>query len=184
MYVRPKEACERYKVTDQCLRVWAKQGKIKYITTNGGHRRYFIGDEKKNEEPTIKIIYSRVSSRKQQGDLERQGEYLRDKYPEHKLISDIGSGINFERKGFKRILEGVFKRNISEVVVAQRDRFTRFGYPLFEWIFKEHNSLLICDQEEGEQKDELQEDLMAIITVFTSRYYGKRNYRKKRDTVL
>ena len=135
----------------------------------------------------IKIIYSRVSSNKQKEDLQRQTEYLQTKYPEHQSITDIGSGINFNRKGLRQILEGVFKGNITEVVVAHKDRFTRFGYDLFEWIFEQHQAVLICDNKDNkdnkEPTNELTDDLMSIITVFTARYYGKRKY-KKRTTIL
>ena len=176
MYANPKEASKYYNVSEQALRSWAIQGKIKYFTTKGGHRRYSISDQECKQEPTEKIVYARVSSKKQQGDLDRQIKFLQTKYPKHKIISDIGSGINFKRKGFKRILEGIFKGIIKEVVVSKRDRFTRFGFELFEWIFKEHNALLLSDSTSPEKssEEELSEDLMAIITVFSSRYYGRR----------
>jgi len=193
MYAKPKEACKYYKVCDQTLRTWANTGKIKFITTEGGHRRYKLGSneiqapsqESGKEPEDLKIIYSRVSSGKQRDDLGRQTEFLRERFPAHRVISDVGSGINFKRKGFKRILEGVFKGNIKEVVVAKRDRFTRFGFELFEWIFQQHGAQLICvETEDEEPENELTEDLMSIITVFSARYYGKRKYRKKIQTNL
>lgn len=134
--------------------------------------------QKNHNNTEKKIIYARVSSQKQKGDLSRQIEFLRTKYPDYQVISDIGSGINFERKGFKNILEGVFKGTISEVVVTNRDRFTRFGFELFEWIFQQHNSQLLADQTDNKNaQEELSEDLLSIITVFTARYYGKRRYK-------
>lgn len=190
MYVKPKEACEYYGVSDNALRDWANKGKIKFITTKGGHRRYVLEQRdgktqdssdttgKNQEHKQLKIIYSRVSSRKQTDDLKRQTEYLCGKYPTHTVITDVGSGINFKRKGFRGILEGIFKGTIKEVVVAHKDRFTRFGYELFEWIFQQHGANLICDKEtKGDPQNELSEDLMAIITVFTARYHGKRKYK-------
>ena len=186
MYVKPKEASKYYNVSDNALRTWATSGKIKYITTEGGHRRYLINNtlEPTKQPEYKKIIYARVSSKKQGDDLTRQSDYLKTKYPGHILITDIGSGINFERPGFKRILEGVFNGGIQEVVVAHKDRFSRFGYSLFEWIFKQHNSKLICDTEsDSDESKELSEDLMAIITVFTSRYYGKRKYKNKKPVL-
>ena len=175
MYVKPKIASKHFKVSKNTLRTWSSLGKIKYIRTEGGHRRYCLLTSTEKQTNQIKIIYSRVSSKKQKDDLSRQTEYLTNKYPDHKVITDIGSGINFEREGFKKILEGVFKGNISEVVVTHKDRFIGFGYSLFEWIFKQHKAVLLCDQEkEVEPKNELSEDLMSIITVFTDRYYGRR----------
>lgn len=183
MYVTPKEASKHYGVSENALRMWANEGRIKYNKTKGGHRRYVLQEPNEiyqgTKEPNGKsIIYSRVSSRKQQSDLERQTEYLYQKYPNHTIIPDIGSGINFERKGFKRILEEVFKGNIREVVVAHKDRFSRFGYKLFEWIFQQHGATLVCDKETANnQTEELSDDLMAIITVFTARYHGRRKYK-------
>jgi putative resolvase len=187
MYVTPRKAIDFYKVSENTLRTWANTGKIKYFATKGGHRRYLLpnSDDNSTEPPVVeekraKIIYARVSSRKQRGDLEQQTKFLQQKYPEHTVVSDTGSGINFQRAGFKRILEGVFSGNIQEVVVAQKDRFSRFGYSLFEWIFQQHNAKLICDNNEEKSgrspSEELSEDLLSIITVFSSRYYGKRKY--------
>lgn len=178
MYVHPKEAAKFYQVSEQALRNWSIKGKIKYITTKGGHRRYLISEENKDGERQ-KIIYARVSSRKQKEDLQRQKTYLQTKYPEHKLISDIGSGINSKRKGFRSILEGVFKGTIEEVVVASKDRFSRFNFELFEWIFQEHNSFLISDSKEPSktEEQELSEDLMSIVTIFSSRFYGRKRYK-------
>ena len=180
MYVSPKQATKHYKVSDQTLRTWANEGRIKHITTKGGHRRYLLEDIETESEPR-RIIYARVSSRKQSGDLDRQAEFLKTKYPTYQVITDIGSGINFKRNGFKRILEGVFNGTIKEVVVAQKDRFTRFGYELFEWIFQTHGAVLICDKVKPTEslQQELGDDLMSIITVFSSRYYGRRKYTIK-----
>ena len=182
MYVTPRKASSHFNVSEQALRSWANTGRIKYITTKGGHRRYLLQKPEQPKQPDeLKIIYSRVSSKKQQADLKRQTEFLREKFPDHKIITDIGSGINFKRTGFKRILEGVFNGAIKEVVVAKRDRFTRFGYSLFEWIFEVHNAQLIClDRDEENPQFELTEDLMSIITVFSAKYYGRRSYKKSR----
>jgi predicted site-specific integrase-resolvase len=180
MYVTPKKASEHFNVTDQALRKWANEGVIKYYTTKGGHRRYFIGDPNSlpNEPERRKIIYARVSSRKQERDLSRQIESLQNRFPDYEVITDIGSGINFRRKGFRTILEGLFLGTVSEVVVAHKDRFSRFGFELFEWIFQEHKAQLLSIEEENKShEEELSEDIMAIITVFTSRYYGSRKYK-------
>jgi predicted site-specific integrase-resolvase len=193
MYVTPKEASKYYNVSENSLRTWANTGKIKYSTTKGGHRRYLLESKQDiiNQDTPVKdterckIIYTRVSSKKQQDDLVRQTDYLKTKYPDYTSVSDIGSGINFKRPGFKRILEGVFKGNIQTVVVAHRDRFTRFGYELFEWIFKQHGAEIVSDTEsDNTEQEELSEDLMAIITVFTARYYGKRKYKNRTSKLL
>ena len=180
MYVSAQIASKELNVSAQCLRTWANDGKIKYITTKGGHRRYLL--EEQQIQQWKKIIYARVSSKKQQDDLHRQIQFLRQKYPNHEVVKDIGSGINYKRLGFKRILEGISTGTIQEVVVAQKDRFTRFGFDLFEWIFQQHGANLICDKKDERDvssEEELTDDLMSIITVFTARYYGRRNYQPK-----
>ena len=180
MYVTPEQASKFFCVSETCLRNWADNGKIKYTKTKGGHRRYFIEPTNSNSahesdkgQQISKVIYCRVSSRKQSDDLNRQKEFLVNKYPDHEVIKDIGSGINWERRGLKRILEGVFNGEIKEVVVAHRDRLTRLGYTLFEWIFKVNGTNLICvDDEEPSSSDrELQEDLMLIVTLFTAKHH-------------
>lgn len=173
MYVKTKQAEQYYGVTIDTLRNWSNNGKLTTIRTKGGHRRYFIPNNKAE-----KIIYARVSSTKQNKDLKRQIKYLKQKYPKYTIVSDIGSGINFKRKGFQTILDKIFEGNVSEVVVASKDRFSRFGYELFESIFTKFGAKLtsIANIKYKSPEQELSEDLLSIITVFSSRYYGKRNY--------
>lgn len=178
-YVTPKEASEKYKVSRETVRRWALKGKIKYKVTEGGHRRYLL-EEKEPEIKREKIVYGRVSSKKQEPNLSNQLEVLKKRYPESSIISDIGSGINFKRPGFRKILDGVFNKTIGEVVVTYPDRFSRFGFELFQWIFESHGAKLISIKtgDEKSLEQELAEDLLSIITVFSSKYYGKRDYRK------
>ena len=187
-YVSPKKAAEHFKVTTQTLRRWAKQKKIKTIVTNGGHRRYYVENKGKFEEnQDDKIIYARVSSKKQEKDLQRQVKYLQTKYPKYRIITDIGSGINFKRKGLNSILEGVFNRDIEEVVVTHRDRLTRFGFEHFDYIFKRFGSTLtVMDtKQEKSYEEELVDDVVSIISVFTAKHYGSRKYKiRKKNTIL
>jgi predicted site-specific integrase-resolvase len=182
-YVSSSKAQKFYKVSEQTLRDWANKGSINYITTGGGHRRYRIIEHNDNRK---KIIYARVSSKKQEKDLENQVRYLKKRYKHYELVKDIGSGINYKRKGFKSILEQLFKGNIEEVVVSTGDRFSRFGRELFEWIFEQHGAkLTILDRGKFKSsQEELSDDLMEIITVFSARYYGRRTYKNKKDKVL
>lgn len=174
-YVSPKQASEIFNVSEQTLRRWEEEGQIEAQKTHGGHRRYKIIFP--NKEGT-KFIYARVSSRKQSNDLERQVKFLKDKYKGYEVITDIGSGINFKRKGFKSILEQLFEKNVSEVVVAYSDRWSRFGFEFFQWMFYQHGAQLISisEKQNKSETEELSEDLMSIITVFTARYYGQRKY--------
>lgn len=180
MYVKSSKAQEYFQVSDQTLRRWAKSGQIKSIVTQGGHFRFFIPDE---EESKRKIVYCRVSNRKQKEDLERQVKYMQKRYPNYEVIKDIGSGINFKRQGFLHILEELIQGNVSEVVVSTKDRFCRFNYELFEWLFQKHGAELLCHKsgKESSPEQELSEDLLSIITVFSARYHGKRKYHSESE---
>ncbi|AGD92035.1 hypothetical protein LBA_00113 [Megavirus lba] len=172
-YVNSKEAQAFFKVSDQTLRRWADNNQIKTKVTPGGHRRFFIPSDDKE-----KIIYCRVSSSKQKDDLKRQIKFMQKKYPNHKIMSDVGSGINFKRKNFLSLLQQIFQGNVSEVVVASNDRLVRFNYEFFDWLFKQFGCQLISvnKQTEKSPEQELSEDLISIITVFTAKYHGKRKY--------
>ena len=179
MFVNASKAQEFYGVTLDTLREWDKKGKIETVRTSGGHRRFFVPEKNDGK----KIIYARVSSKKQSDNLDNQIKYLQSKYPTYELISDIGSGINFERKGFRKILEQLFSNNIQTVVVTSKDRLCRFGIELFEYIFQRFGARLeILDSNEYEPKspnEELADDLLSIVTVFTAKHQGRRNYKKK-----
>ena len=179
MFVNASKAEEFYGVTLDTLREWDKKGKIETVRTSGGHRRFFVPEKNDGK----KIIYARVSSKKQSDNLDNQIKYLQSKYPTYELISDIGSGINFERKGFRKILEQLFSNNIQTVVVTSKDRLCRFGIELFEYIFQRFGARLeILDSNEYEPKspnEELADDLLSIVTVFTAKHDGRRNYKKK-----
>jgi putative resolvase len=175
-YVSPKEAKEHLGVSIDTLRRWAKEGKIEFITTNGKHRRYKIDTTKETGQ---KIIYARVSSKKQQLDLQRQIDFLKSKYPTHSVISDIASGINFNRKGFTSILDQLFNRNIKEVVVYSNDRLSRFANDLISHIFTHFGAKLIIENDSNDKtpQEELAEDLLSIVSVFSARYHGSRKYK-------
>lgn len=157
-------------------------GKIKVTKTDGGHRRYVYNDDTDKKETKLKFIYTRVSSKKQQSDLERQIKYLQKLYPDYRVISDIGSGLNFNRKGLNNLLEAIITGTVEEVVVAHKDRLCGFGFELIENICKYFSTTLtIVDDKSGKsQTDELAEDLLSIITVFTARFYGQRKYSGKK----
>jgi predicted site-specific integrase-resolvase len=122
------------------------------------------------------ICYCRVSTSSQKEDLERQVEYFRCKYPDYEIVKDIGSGINFKRKGFNSILDSAFKGDIGEIVVTHRDRLCRFGFELVLRIIESTNGkILVLDKEETSPEKELVNDILSIITVFSSRLYGLRS---------
>ena len=175
---KPKQLADKLQVSKETLRLWAEEGKLKTTKTEGGHRRYLYDERTDSKETKLKFIYTRVSSKKQENDLKRQIEYLQKLYPEYKVISDIGSGLNFNRKGFCKLLEAIITGTVAEVVVAYKDRLCRFGYEMFENLCKHFSTTItIVDYNNDKSStQELAEDLLSIITVFTARFYGQRKY--------
>ena len=184
--LKAAEAAKHYGVAISTIRSWARNEQIPVQRIGNGHYRYVIQqnipvvDENDSDIPLSgNIIYTRVSSRKHKSDLDRQSSWLQKRYPRYKLVTDIGSGINYTRPGFKAILEALFKGNIKQVVVAHKDRFSRFGFDFFTWVFSQFGAELITVENESTARNttvELAQDLMEIITVFTARYYGRRKY--------
>lgn len=176
-------------VTGNTLRTWSNEGKIEVIRAGGGgktHRRFnvrkFLGLKSIVTIDTNKrkIIYARVSTRKQADNLTRQSELLREKYPTHELITDIGSGINFKRTGLNTILDYAITKNLEEVVVTHKDRLCRFGYSLFERLFEKLSNakIVVLNNCNGSQNEELAEDILTIVTVFSAKVNGRKRYKK------
>ena len=129
-----------------------------------------------------KICYCRVSSQKQKEDLERQINLMKELYPNHRIISDIGSGLNFKRKGLEELINLSIKNQIDEVVVAYKDRLVRFGFELIENIIKTHSNgkiKILNKSEEKTPSEELTEDIIAIMNVYVAKVNGLRKYEKK-----
>ena len=188
-YVPTREAQKVIGVPSFTLRQWADSGHIDTIRTPGGKRLYNIAKfvnkrstaNNQLSDTREKICYCRVSSVGQKEDLERQVQSMQSLFPDHKIITDIGSGINFKRKGLLNILELSQSGAVSEVVVAYRDRLCRFAFELFEWFFQ-HNKvkLVVLNKEmDASGNTELAEDLLSIIHVFNCRAQGKRKYKKR-----
>jgi predicted site-specific integrase-resolvase len=189
-YINCSQARDMLKVSNQTLRSWADKDKIRIIRTPSNRRMYHKQDiydimgRNTVVEEKQKIIYARVSSKKQMDDLERQTDFLKSRFPDYILVTDVGSGINWKRKGLKTILEQSMLGNIQEVVVAHRDRLCRFAFELIEFIFKSNNvKLVVCDEDlEKSTEQELTEDLLSIIHVYSCRSMGRRRYKNKDNT--
>lgn len=186
-FITGKDIKKKLLVSDTTLHRWVEQNKIRAIRTPSGVRRYYLTDIQNilnrnvHLEEKQKIVYCRVSSSKQMDDLGRQTNFFRQEYPNHQLVTDIGSGINWKRKGLKTILELAMQGNISEVVVAHRDRLCRFAFELLEWIFSKHGvKLVVLDQTENQSSEtELANDILSIIHVFSCKQMGRRRYSSK-----
>jgi predicted site-specific integrase-resolvase len=103
---------------------------------------------------------------------------MRAAYPGHSIVSDVGSGLNFKRRGLRSVLERSMRGEVEEVVVAHRDRLARFGTELIDWILRVHGTRLMVQHAPVETPEsELADDLLAVVTVFACRRNGKRRYK-------
>ena len=172
-------------VSAQTLRNWDVKGKLHpHHTSSNGYRYY--SQEQLNQVMNIKpnldrlvIGYCRVSSNKQKDDLERQIEnmkmYLTAQGKPYEIITDIGSGINYNNKGLKELIQRITQNKVEKIVVFYKDRLLRFGFELVEYIASLHDcNIEIIDNTEKTEQQELVEDLVQIITVFSCKFQGKR----------
>jgi len=200
-YITGKDASEKLGVHQRTLYQWDKKGWIETIRTDGNKRLYNVEKylrEKKcnNEEECIKnlenidkikgklkISYVRVSTQGQKDDLERQKKQMKEQYPKHIMIEDIGSGINLNKRGIRKIINLAIEGRIEELVIAYKDRLTRFGYELIEDLITTHSKgkiLIINKKEELKPEEELAFDVIQIMNVFTAKMNGLRKYNKNK----
>jgi len=128
----------------------------------------------------IKICYCRVSSNKQKEDLERQIKFMKEKFPTHIIIQDIGSGLNYKRKGLQELMEKAINGEIEELVIAYKDRLTRFGYEMIEWLISKYSNgkiIVINKNEEETPVEELTKDIVSIMNVYVAKVNGLRKYK-------
>lgn len=179
--------------TVQTLRNWDKKGILKPSHITAGGTRYYSQEQldyflglKNIESKNKKIIgYCRVSSHKQKDDLERQIDnvktYMYAKGYQFEIITDIGSGINYNKKGLNQLIDMITNSEIEKIVVLYKDRLIRFGYELIENICNKYGATIeIIDNTEKSEEQELVEDLIQIVTVFSCRLQGKRANKAKK----
>jgi len=178
-------------VTTQTLRNWHKTEELVPCNITKGGTRYYSDEQlhiilnKSNEVTKIVIGYCRVSSSKQKDDLERQvsnmNTYLLAQGKPFNIITDIGSGINYTKPGLKQLIKLILENKVSKIVIFYKDRLVRFGFELIEQITTLYNcSIEIIDSTEKSKDQELVEDLIQIITVFSCRLHGKRAHKTKK----
>lgn len=178
-------------VTPQTLRRWEKAKKITPPhRTKGGQRRYditslqpFIQETKKEDLSTI--VYARVSSHDQKEDLERQIQMLEmfcsAKGWTYSILEDLGSGMNYQKRGLKQLLELIMNGRLCRLVITHKDRLLRFGAELIFSLctIKGIEVVVINHGEETTFEEELANDVLEIITVFSAKLYGSRSHKNK-----
>jgi len=190
MHLSISEASIYLGVSCCTLRRWGKSFKlIPDSLTPGGHRRYSISNLKTflgavaDEENKKVIAYSRVSSNDQKEDLKRQSlvldQYCKKEFSGHEVIEDLGSGMNYKKKGLRKLITMILSGLVSDIVLTHKDRLLRFGSELIFLICKFFGIRVHIIHEDKELTDEqlLAFDVLEIITVFSARLYGKRSHK-------
>lgn len=183
-------------VTLKTLQKWDNSGILKAYRTPTNRRYYthsqyleYMGnkvpaDTAHSENMGKNVIYSRVSSRNQKDDLKNQTAFLRTFCNAKGVITDevieeIGSGLNFNRKKWNRLLDQVLKGEIGTVYITHKDRFIRFGFDWFERLCHQFGaSIVVVNNESLSPTEEMVQDIISIIHVFSCRIYGLRKYKK------
>lgn len=180
-------------VTPQTLRQWDANGYFVPSQRRSNGYRYYTKEQVEQfaeqfntikNKNRINIGYCRVSTNKQKDDLARQVEnvdlYLKSLKTPYRIIKDIGSGINYNKKGLSELLELICKNKVDTVYVLYKDRLVRFGFEILQKVAELHNTrIVVLDSEDKTKEQELVEDLMQIITVFSCRLHGKRATKTK-----
>ena len=196
-----KDTASYLNVSQDTLRKWDKANKLKPLKTAGGHRRYdsdildeFIGLRQKEERetPIVCATYARVSSneQKQKGDLDRQSQRLSEYCAKHNLyvkhiIKDVGSGLNDNRNGFKRLTDLIINQQVNKLIVEHKDRLTRFQFNFIKKMFESYGcEVIVINGIDVSNEEELAADIMSLLASFSGKFYGKRSAerRKKNKT--
>jgi putative resolvase len=166
-YIPLRKAVEFLGLHANTLRKYADEGKIKSIKNEAGQRLYDVESYQRGAIGTAVICYCRVSSTKQRDDLARQADFMRQKYPDAEIIQDIGSGLNFKRKGLQALLVRLMRGEQLTIAVACRDRLCRFGFELFEFMVQQNGGkIVVLSNPVHCPETELTADLLAILHVF------------------
>ena len=191
-YYKMGEFSKRTGLSIQTLRLWDSNGKLKPAYVTEGKHRYYSEEQlnrilgiKLDKQEKRTIGYARVSSNKQKDDLIRQVEnlktYMIARGYQFEIIEDIGSGINYNKKGLNKLINKITNREVDKIVILYKDRLLRFGFELIENLCKKYEvEIEIIDNTEKSEEQELVEDLVQIITVFSCKLQGKRANKAKK----
>lgn len=188
---KPKDFAELLGVSVKTLQRWDRDGMLKANRTPTD-RRYYTYDQYLQfkgintvEDNREIVIYARVSTRNQKDDLKNQVEFLKTFCNSKGMIvsqciEDFGSGLNYNRKKWNQLLNEVMENKIKTIVISNKDRFIRFGYDWFEkFCEKFHTSIIVVNNETLSPNEELVQDIISILHVFSCRLYGLRKYKKQ-----
>ena len=188
---KPKDFAALLGVSVKTLQRWDRDGTLTAYRTLTDRRYYtydqylqFKGVSLEKDERQV-IIYARVSTRNQKDDLQNQVTFLRQFCNARGMIvdqciEDYGSGLNYNRKKWNVLLDMVMEQKVKTIVVTHKDRFIRFGFDWFEkFCMKFNTTILVVNNEDLSPQEELVQDIISILHVFSCRLYGLRKYKKQ-----
>ncbi len=187
-------AAQELGISTKTLRRWADTGKIKSERSPTGQRRFFLADIKRitprdlNQlDDRITINYARVSSHDQKADLVRQAQVLEafssSNGWQYETIQDLGSGLNYNKKGLQKLLKRIMQGDVGRLVLTHKDRLLRFGAELVFAMCAEFETEVVIINKSNEEitfEQELVQDMIELITVFSARLYGSRSKKNKK----
>ncbi len=191
-YLSIKEAADLLGVSTSTLRRWEREGRLlPDERTEGNQRRYLLSSIKPellrvDESKKKTIAYARASSHDQKEDLERQKKMLEMFCSangwQFEVVADLGSGMNYHKKGLKKLIEQILDEQIGRLVITHKDRLLRFGAELIFSICeaKGVEVLILNKGEDSSFEEDLAKDVLEIITVFSARLYGSRSHKNKK----
>ena len=180
-------------VSVDTLRRWEAAGKIEVERTPGGHRRYDVerlrgiaANRPPDPAQRLTLGYARVSSYDQKEDLKRQSAVLSEFCARqgwtHEIIEDLGSGMNYHKKGLRELLRRICNGEVGRLVVTHKDRLLRFGAELVFSVCEHFGTevVIINRSEDTSYEEDLGQDVLEIISVFSARLYGSRSYKNQK----
>lgn len=179
------ELAELKAVSVDTIRRWENEGKIKSVRTNGGHRRYRLADFVEQKLGKT-LAYARVSSQDQKHDLDRQDAvlsgYCQSNGWNYEVIRDLGSGMNYRKKGLNKLLAAILDGDVVRLVITHKDRLLRFGSELIFAVCEYHDIevIILNKKEDATFEEDLASDVLEIITVFSARLYSSRSNKNKK----
>ena len=189
--LKPKDVAKTLNVTVRTLQSWDRQGVLPALRTPAGRRWYseeqinkFLNKGNSQNGKKMNIAYSRVSSRKQKKELENQENFIKNHVNGNGMIigkyfSDIGSGLNYKRENFLKMIELVIEGKVDKIFVTYKDRVVRFGFDFVEWICQRFGTeIIVLNDKKTSPENELVNDLISIIHLFSFRIYGLKKYKK------
>ena len=192
MLLTVTEAAKKIGVSTKTLRNWESAELLKPIRTPGGHRRYdeqslakFIGKESSVLSNKKAVLYCRCSTEKQRENLDRQKlrlmEYAHEKGYDYQVMEEIASGVNENRRQLNKLMDAIIAGQVGRVVIEWKDRLARFGFTYLKKLCDAFNVEIEIINHRDEQKyeEEITEDIIAIMTSYSARIYGKRGGRSK-----